>query len=229
MKHVDLHSDTAVIVPAYNEEATITQTLDELVKHFSNVYLVDDGSTDLTGEISNSYNIKLIKHALNLGQGAALQSGFDAALLNTEVEFFLTYDADGQHSVKDAIAMLDVMRQHRVDVILGSRFCSGGSAKNISLKKKLILNLAVAFTRFDSGLKVSDTHNGLRILRRSFVESLNIRQSGMAHASEILNHVRNVKADWIEFPVQINYTEYSKKKGQSILNSVNILTELLYK
>jgi hypothetical protein len=97
------------------------------------------------------------------------------------------------------------------------------------IKKKLLMFWAIAFTRFDSGLKVSDSHNGLRIMTRKFAESMNIKQHGMAHASEILNHVNNSKAVWKEVPVKIYYTKYSKKKGQSILNAVNIITELIHR
>jgi hypothetical protein len=97
------------------------------------------------------------------------------------------------------------------------------------LKKRIVLKLAILFTRFDSGLKVTDTHNGLRVMSREFAQSLTIHQHGMAHASEILNHVSNEGVKWKEVPVRIYYTDYSNKKGQSVLNSINILTELLHK
>lgn len=224
-----LYEDVAVIIPAFNEAERVSATLVEIQKRFNKIYLVDDGSTDTTSEVVRSKGILPILHSTNLGQGAAIQTGLSAALLDKKNEFFLTYDADGQHNLDDACLLVEKIKNSTYDILIGSRFCAGGNAENIPIKKRTVLKLAVLFTRFDSGLKVTDTHNGLRIMTRQFVETLQIRQSGMAHASEILNHIKNIDANWNEFPVKINYTDYSIKKGQSILNSVNILTELLHK
>jgi hypothetical protein len=124
--------------------------------------------------------------------------------------------------------MIHEIKTSKVEIILGSRFLEK-NAIGMPSKKKIILRLGIAFTRIDSGLKVTDTHNGLRVMNRKFASSLQIKHAGMAHASEILNHIKDVGATWKEFPAQIYYTEYSMRKGQSVLNAVNILTEMLYK
>lgn len=220
--------DVAVVVPAFNEESKVIETLNELSQFFENIILVDDGSSDRTTEFAKSTKQTVLTHPINLGQGAALQTGITKALQNESVNYILTFDADGQHSVSSAIAMIEAIKSSGCNVMLGSRFLET-EAINMPSKKKFILRLGIIFTRFDSGLKITDTHNGLRVMDRSFASSLKINHAGMAHASEILNHIRNVDAKWQEFPAQIYYTEYSMGKGQSIFNAINILTEMIYK
>jgi glycosyltransferase involved in cell wall biosynthesis len=220
--------DVAVVIPAFNEGSRISETVHDLSGIFKNVIVVDDGSSDNTfSEASQTY-ARVLKHPINLGQGAALQTGITKALENKDIQFILTFDADGQHSVDSAVAMIHEIKTSKVEIILGSRFLEK-NAIGMPSKKKIILRLGIAFTRIDSGLKVTDTHNGLRVMNRKFASSLQIKHAGMAHASEILNHIKDVGATWKEFPAQIYYTEYSMRKGQSVLNAVNILTEMLYK
>jgi glycosyltransferase involved in cell wall biosynthesis len=221
--------DVAVVVPAFNEAKRIKNTIEDLSKNFSKIIVVDDGSSDETVSEISKTGITPVRHPINLGQGAALQTGIDVALLDPKVNAILTFDADGQHSIESALLLVEEIKKSGCEIILGSRYCPGAETFNMPWKKRIILRLAILFTRFDSGLKVTDTHNGLRIMTREFASGLRIRQNGMAHASEILNHVSNSKVSWKEVPVRVYYTEYSNKKGQSVWNSVNIITELISK
>ena len=223
------YDGVAVIVPAFNEGSQIKLTLEELLVFFKNIVVVDDGSTDNTVDQVLSTGLIPVRHPLNLGQGAALQTGITVALLDQSIKSILTFDADGQHSIESAIAMIEEFRSSDFEVILGSRYCDGAERINMPLKKRIVLKIAILFTRFDSGLRVTDTHNGMRIMSKKFASTLSIHQHGMAHASEILNHVSNSRVKWKEAPVKIFYTDYSNKKGQSVFNSVNIITELLHK
>jgi glycosyltransferase involved in cell wall biosynthesis len=227
MAQRDKYSNVAVVVPAFNEASRISSTIAELKNYFSEIIVVDDGSSDATFDVAVSAGVYPVRHPMNLGQGAALQTGIKVALLDPTIEAILTFDADGQHSIESALNLIEEIRTSGCGIILGSRYCPGAERINMPLKKKIILRLAILFTRFDSGLKVTDTHNGLRVMSREFANSLRIKQHGMAHASEILNHVSNSGVKWKEVPVRIYYTEYSNKKGQSVWNSVNIITELL--
>jgi len=107
----------------------------------------------------------VVSHPINLGQGAALQTGIEFALAN-DAEFVVTFDADGQHLVKDAIEMVTVAEARGLDVVIGSRFLRG-RPQSIPLSRYVILKLAVLFTRFTTRLDVSDTHNGLRVFSAS--------------------------------------------------------------
>lgn len=220
--------NVAVVVPAFNEGKKIFETLKEILEHFKNVIVIDDGSTDNTFQAIKGLKVSAIKHPINLGQGAALQTGIRQALLNPKIDYVLTFDADGQHSLNSALEMILEIQNSGLDIILGSRFLKE-NLSSVPLKKKLILRLGIWFTRFDTGLKVTDTHNGLRVFNREFAESLKIQNAGMAHASEILTHIKNTKAKWQEFPVKIFYTDYSIGKGQSIFNAINIFTEMIIK
>ena len=169
----------------------------------------------------------VVTHPINLGQGAALQTGIEYALRQPETRYLVTFDSDGQHGAEDAAAMVDLLRADAADVVFGSRFLDGRTEPG--LLKKLVLKVAITFSNATTGVRLTDTHNGLRAFNRAAAAALSIKQNRMAHASEIIEQVGKTGFRYVEHPVHILYTDYSRKKGQSLLNSVNILTELLYK
>lgn len=224
--------NVAVIVPVFNEAKVITQTVESVLQSFPLIVCVDDGSSDRSANEILKTDALLVRHAINAGQGAALQTGIEFALLQyPQVEYIVTFDADGQHNMRDAKRMLRMLRQQNLDIVLGSRFL--GSAPNITPLKRIVLRAAVQFTNLisrspsSSGAKFTDTHNGLRVFNRAFAEALSITMPGMAHASEILEKVGRGNWRYAEMPVTIQYTDYSRAKGQSILNSINIVVDLL--
>ena len=218
-------NSVAVIIPVYNEAEVIKDVVNQVLKHFRNVICVDDGSKDTSAEEISKTKAILVKHPINLGQGAALQTGIEFALLDKETSYFVTYDADGQHSLHDVVNMLKVIKQSGVDVVLGSRFL--GEAKDISSLKKLVLKLAVKFSNITSGIKLTDTHNGLRVFNRKVAQELNITMADYSHASEIIERIASHSFSYTEVPVTILYTDYSRKKGQSIINAVNISFDII--
>jgi polyprenyl-phospho-N-acetylgalactosaminyl synthase len=220
-----MNPDTSVIIPVYNEEHAVRPVIQQLSKHFKNIVCVDDGSQDNSAAVIAKTAAQLVKHPINLGQGAALQTGIDFALQDSAIKYFITFDADGQHRVEDALKLLHYARKHPVDIVLGSRFL--GNASNVSFVKKTFLQLAVLFSNATSGLKLTDAHNGLRVLNRTAAEKLRITMPDMAHASEIINKIAKQKLRYAELPVTIKYNAYSKAHGQSMLNSVNITFDLL--
>jgi glycosyltransferase involved in cell wall biosynthesis len=219
------NNDTAVIVPVYSESQVIGPVISELLKFFPNVICVDDGSPDGSGEIAKRAGAHVVWHPINFGQGAALQTGIEAALENRAVKYFVTFDGDGQHSPLDALAMVQKLRSQDFDVVFGSRFLD--ERTELTRAKRLILKLAVAYTNALSGLKLTDAHNGLRAFNRSVASTIDLHQNGMAHATEIVNQISKGKFRYCELPVHIVYTDYSKAKGQSLWNSVNILFDLI--
>lgn len=213
--------DVAVVIPAFNEATVIAETVAAVRDRFGLVILVDDGSTDGTADAARAVGASVVRHAVNLGQGAALSTGIMAALTLPHAEYIVTFDADGQHRPEDAEALVDRVRQGDIDIALGTRFA--GSKVEASWLRRSLLKLAVAYTRVDTGLPLTDTHNGLRAMTRAFAQDLEFQDSGMGHASDILSHIADSGARWAEVPVQIRYTEYSKSKGQPLINSVNIV------
>ena len=216
--------DAWVLVPAYNEAATIARVVAELRTVFRHVLCVDDGSSDDTGALARAAGAVVVRHPVNLGQGAALQTGFDYVLRFTPARHCVTFDADGQHQVGDALRMVQRADATGVDVVLASRFL--GSTTDMPRLRRLTLRAALRFSQWYDGLEVTDTHNGLRVLSRSAARRITITLNGMAHASEILAIIAREKISYVEAPISVAYTEYSTAKGQSSLNAVNILFDL---
>ena len=221
------HYKTWVIIPAFNEELSIGSVLDELDGKGFNVLVVDDCSTDRTAEVALEHGIVLLKHTINLGQGAALQTGFDYVLQKTDAEYVVTFDSDGQHNADDIPAILEPLQSKSFEVTLGSRFIKQNLVSGITKSKLFTLKMAILFTRLSTGLTVTDTHNGFRGFTVEALKKIHIDQNRMAHASEILSQIAHNKFKFCEIPVTIRYTDYSKKKGQSVFNSINILWDLL--
>jgi glycosyltransferase involved in cell wall biosynthesis len=211
----------------YNEATMIASVIEGLLPHFPHVVCVDDGSKDGSPDVARAAGAVVVEHPINLGQGASLQTGFEFALSDPLMTEVVTFDADGQHQVADAIGMVDKIRSENLDVVVGSRFLD--SRTKLSPAKRTVLRAAAFYTRVTTGMELTDAHNGLRVLSRGLLEQVKIRQNRMAHASELIDQIGGLKATWSEHPTHIVYTEYSKAKGQSLLNSVNILVELLFR
>jgi len=211
--------DVAVIIPVYNEAKVVRGVIERVLKQFKYVICVNDGSKDNSSEEISKTGAYLVEHPINMGQGAALQTGIEFAR-TLPVKYFVTFDADGQHRLEDAQSMIKELRKGKLDIILGSRFL--GSAPGIKASKVAILKLAIRFSNLTSGLKLTDTHNGLRAFNQHVAQTMQITLPDMAHASEILEIIAQKKYKYKEIPVTIEYTDYSRAKGQSIINAINI-------
>lgn len=219
------YQDTWLILPLYNEAAVIGDVVESAHESFPNVVCVDDGSSDDSSRIAEDAGATVIRHPFNLGQGAALQTGIDFALRQCGMRYLVTFDADGQHRVQDAAAMVDRARQDDLAIVFGSRFLSG--SPDVGLMRRMILRTAAWVTQMKTGLELTDAHNGLRTLRRDAAQSLDLTQDRMAHASQIVSQLARTGLPWAEQSVTIDYTDYSRAKGQSLLNSINILFDLV--
>lgn len=221
------NTDTWLVVPLYNEATVVREVVQRTRETFPNVVCVDDGSRDHSVDEALAGGAIVVKHPINLGQGAALQTGLEFALAQPGAEYFVTFDSDGQHRVEDALAMVERLRSEPLDIVVGSRFLDDRT--NAGALKKLVLRTAVLFERISTGVKLTDAHNGLRALNRTAASRIRITQNRMAHASEIVAQIGTQKLRYAEQPVQIIYSDYSRAKGQSMWNSVNILSELFIK
>lgn len=218
------NSDVWIIIPVFNEEKVIAGVLEKVIATFPNVVCVDDGSSDRSAEEVAGTKAHLVRHPINMGQGAALQTGLRYALNRQGGQYFVTFDADGQHRVEDVLAMLEIARSGKADVVLGSRFL--GSSEGVPLIKRIVLRTVVLLSPTARRLKLTDAHNGLRLLSRQPAEHLRINQNGMAHASEIAGWLARSRWRVAEAPVTVLYTDYSRAKGQSLINGINILFDV---
>ncbi len=217
-------SDIHVVIAAYNEERSIGDVISQLRRGYSNVIVVDDGSSDDTSKKALQAGATVLRHVINRGQGAALQTGITFAL-RRGARVLVTFDADGQHSVEDIPAMVAPILDGRAQITLGSRFIEDSSS--VPFGRRVLLGAAVIFTRLTSGMQLTDSHNGFRAFSREAAKQLDIRLDRMAHASEIIDQIRRSRLPYLEIPVHIRYTEYSMAKGQSSANAIKVAADYL--
>jgi len=212
-----------VVIAAYNEERVIARVVADVRRRGHAVVVVDDGSADATAEIAAQAGAVVISHPVNLGQGAALQTGIEFAL-SRGADFVVTYDADGQHRADDIGGLLKALTDNNADFALGSRFL--GASIDLPPTRRMLLKAATVFTRLTTGMRVTDTHNGLRAMTRRGASRITLRQNRMAHASELLEQIARSRLRYVEVPVTIEYSAYSLAKGQKLSDSLAILVDL---
>ncbi|MDS4020259.1 MAG: glycosyltransferase family 2 protein [Candidatus Competibacter sp.] len=217
-------SSVWVVIAAYNEDPVIADVVRDVVASGFSVVVVDDGSQDDTANKAGLAGALIVQHPINLGQGAALQTGIDYAL-GAAANILVTYDADGQHRVEDVFRLVEALMLNDVDYVLGSRFI--GKSQGMPLSRRLLLKTATWFTRLTTGLAITDTHNGLRAMSQRGASCIRLRQNRMAHATEILHQIASSRLNYIEIPVMVDYTVYSLAKGQRFGDAISILLDLL--
>jgi glycosyltransferase involved in cell wall biosynthesis len=191
------NEDVWIVIPVYNEEKVIAGVLENVLAIFPNVVCVDDGSSDNSAQEILGTRAHLVRHPINMGQGAALQTGLRYALARTGSQY---------------------------DVVLGSRFLE--NPETVPWIKRVVLRTVVALSPTARRLKLTDAHNGLRVFGRGPADQLRITHNGMAHASEIATALARSPWRVVECPVTILYTDYSRAKGQSLINGINILFDV---
>lgn len=216
--------NVCVIVPIFNEDQVVRSIVQSLVAEKFTTVIVDDGSSDNSLQSISDLSVIILKHSTNFGQGAALQTGFEFAKKNPNLEIFVTFDADGQHQTKDIQNIIAPIKENKADIVFGTRFQDDKT--QMPLLKRIILKLAIKYTNLSTGVPLTDTHNGFRAMNRTALNEMKLNLNGMAHASEIVTVAHKANLRVAEIPVEILYTKYSKAKGQSILNSINILSDL---
>lgn len=219
---MSFYHDVWIVIPAYNEASVIAEVVADVRAVFPNVVVVDDGGRDDTGDRAFAAGAHVVRHPVNLGQGAAIQTGVEYARSRPGAQFFVTFDADGQHQVKDVVRMLDRLRAEDLDIVIGTRFADRPPDR-MPMLKRLLLPIVAKLSRSSRQLHLTDAHNGLRVFNKTVADGLNLTMNGMSHASEFVALI--VENQWriAEQPVHILYTDYSMSKGQPLVNGVNII------
>jgi polyprenyl-phospho-N-acetylgalactosaminyl synthase len=209
------------VVPAYNEEKTISAVVRGLVSRVDHVVVIDDCSLDETSRLAKEAGAIVFRHEINRGQGAAIQTGHNYAI-SIGADFVVHFDGDDQFDPVDIEPALKFMQEKSTDVLFGSRFLDNRSAVPWS-KKKIILPLGRLLNWLLTGIKLTDAHNGFIILNRQALEKINITQDRMAHASELLFLVKKHNLKYAEYPVRVFYHEY----GQQARGGIKIIRDLI--
>ena len=216
---------TTIVIAAYNEQKNVGKVIKDLRKHgYRDVIVVDDGSKDRTSQEAEKAGASVLRHIINRGQGAALQTGISAAL-ERGAEVVVTFDADGQHHAKDIKALVRPIIEGKADVVLGSRFLR--NTTNAPVLRRVILKAGALSMRLFYGLSLTDSHNGFRALSRKAATKIRIKSDGMEHASEIIEQIADHHLRYKEVPNTITYSEETLLKGQSNSNAIRIMTKMI--
>jgi polyprenyl-phospho-N-acetylgalactosaminyl synthase len=214
-----------IIIPAYNEQRILSTVVNSIRSvTVSPIIIVDDGSAEPIAEDHSAGNIFYLRHATNLGQGAAIATGI-AFSLQQGAEILVTFDADGQHDPNDIAKMIAPVEKGIADITLGSRFM--GSLNKVPLTRRILIKMACLFHYMLTGVWMTDAHNGFRAMNRKAAQMIRIKEKRMAHASEIIFEIKRHKLKWQEVSVNIIYTPYSLAKGQPLVNSIRIFFDVV--
>ena len=214
-----------ILVPAFNESKVIRKTLEELLLEFCNVVVVNDGSTDNFTQSTEGLNITVLNHEVNLGVGAAVQTGFEYVCKKPSAYAVITFDADGQHSVHDAVSIAEAINKSSEGIIFGSRFIE--HHKNIPFIKRIVLTIIAKITTFVTGVNLTDAHNGLKAYKVNTIKELDLKFSGYSYESELIKEVSLKNISYKEISTDVKYTNYSISKGQKLSDGLLILEDLL--
>ena len=216
------------VVPAYNEGKRVVAAIADAKQFVDHVVVVDDCSSDDTGAVAKSAGAIVLRHIINRGQGAALQTGMDYAIKTLVADVVVHFDADGQMRGDEIPMMVAPIASGEADIVLGSRFL-GKQALNMPMMRKVMIRLGTLFTILLSGIRVTDTHNGFRALSRKAATDMRITLDRMAHASEILDLVKTKRLRYVERPVTISYSAETLQKGQSTVKAMLTATDIIKK
>ena len=190
-------------IPAYNEEKNIAGTISKLKKYTDSIIVCDDGSSDLTGDISEQLGAIVIKHSKNRGYGAAINSLFLKAK-ELESDVFLTLDADGQHRVEDIPIVTNPIIKNEVDLVIGSRFLDTKS-EEMPNYRKVGIKIITKITNLSIKEKLTDSQSGFRAYSRKALQEITPTDDGMGVSTEILIKASNLELKVAEVPIKVNY------------------------
>jgi len=215
----------AIVIPAYNEEQSIKDVLLGLPKKIEGInkiisIVVDDGSCDQTYDTAKDFSTYTVKHMVNLGVGAATTTGIEAAI-RLRADLVVTIDADGQHNPKDIEKILQPILNKKSDVVIGTRMLNVKGMPLLKIFGNWSMNVMtlLIFHKWST-----DSQSGMKAFNRKALQKMCFHAMGYEICSEIIGEMKRNKLKLIEVPIEVIYSDYSKMKGQSFVNAVNILT-----
>ncbi|MCK8517924.1 glycosyltransferase family 2 protein [Methanoculleus sp. 7T] len=207
-------------MPAFNEEKFIAKTILGTRKHVDRVIVIDDGSSDATGEIAEALGALVVKHPENQGYGGALRTIFETAR-NLHADRLIIIDSDGQHDpgeIPDLLGLLDA----GADIVIGSRFVEEADGAIPSYRKfgMKVLDLA---TNMAGSVETTDSQSGFRAYGKRAIDSIKVSGNGMSAGSEILIQAREHNLRVAETPINVRYDIGDTSTQHPLLHGLSVL------
>jgi len=190
-------------IPALNEESTIAKVVVRSLRYVSKVIVVDDGSTDMTGEIAENLGAEVIRHERNMGYGAALASLFRRAC-EIDLDAMVILDADGQHDPEDIPSLVEPVLNGEIDICIGSRFLAG-SDENVPTERRMGIEAITRLAEVASYRGITDAQSGFRAYSRKALSFIMPTEQGMGASTEILIKAKEAGLKVKEIPIKIDY------------------------
>ena len=219
---------TVIGIPAFNEEKNIASIIMKLKKVTDHIIVCNDGSTDMTEEISKELNVTVINHSRNMGYGSAIRSIFLKAK-ELQADILVTFDADGQHRVVDIQSVTQPIIDDKADVVIGSRFLKNKS--DMPEYRKFGIKIITKITNSSLKEKLTDSQSGFRAYSKNVLKDVTPSESGMGVSTEILIKASNAGHKIAEVPITIMYgsdtsTHNPVSHGTSVLFSTIKFTSI---
>ena len=223
--------NTSIIIPAYNEEESIVQTLKDVKRQFpkNDIFVVNDGSKDRTKEFAEAQGVHVLTHVINRGLGAALSTGIQAAI-RSNVDIVVTFDADLQHLGKDVERLIKPIQNNKADAVIGSRFMSKKDVELMPRIKRFGNTLLTGVTNILSDTTITDSQSGLRAFNREAAEKLIILCDKYEVSSEIIHQLGHHNLRILEIPIKAIYDDRSVQRGTNQMpfkNGLRIVWSML--
>ena len=215
-------------IPAYNEEKNIALIITKLKKITDSIIVCDDGSSDMTAEISKNLGATVISHRKNMGYGVAINSIFQKCKeMNTDL--LVTFDADGQHRVEDIQKVIEPIKNNDADLVIGSRFLDKKS--DVPNYRKIGIKVITQLTNASIKKKLTDSQSGFRAYNRQVLSQISPSDVGMGISTEILIKSSSKGLRIVEVPITILYsgntpTHNPVSNGTSVLFSTIKFTSI---
>ena len=199
-----------VCIPAYNEEVKINDVVKKALLYVDKVVVCDDGSSDNTATVAKKAGATVVSHKTNQGYGAAISTLFDYCRKNN-AEIMVTLDGDGQHNADQIPNLINVILDHHVDVVIGSR--SLKDEKDLPGYRKTGIKIITATINSATNLKVTDSQSGFRAYSKTAIDLIHPSESGMSVSTEILLQISNNGLSLAEVPITVSYSGYTSTEN----------------
>ncbi len=214
-----------IVIPAYNEANRLPGVLKRIAHlGYEHIVVVDDGSSDGTADVAREHHVKVVRHPINMGVGAATQTGIQYAL-DQGAEYIVTIDGDHQHLPEDIEHLLEAIRRSGHDMVIGSRFMN--KENKVPNSRVLYNKIANILTFVITGIRVTDSQSGMKVLSRKFAQSSELNCNGFEFCVEMIRNASLTNHKVSEIPISVRYSKETMEKGQSLYTGFKMIGRLI--